>query len=470
MNKQIKAVHLIKEKDLVETFNSPFDLVENIEPEGYLVKNICLMGRKESANNRIYSDKSLDSLVNLSNGAKCYINHISKEEIKQRSGVRDLRDWVGCFESPYRKGDAVFANLKVRESYFGLIKDIATMKPKGIGHSIDARVKAFQDEKTGMESVVDIARLNSCDLVSEAAMVSNLFESINTTVETSLKNTPEILISDEYIKLKIDKLFQEALVQEGVIQDKMDKEKMQYALNDLTYTANDMIRSVLCEDELSIEDKKSKITAIFDDLAKEIKTKLKGMKENEKMLTIEQLKLENADLVKAIIEEYKKDQDVVGVKSTLEQTQKWYDAVEADYKNLQNTIVQKEKEVEYMIAACKEAEKQRDEVKVKLDEVEVLKKQNDKKIYIEAMIEQSKLTKEAKTEVFFNTLMKEDDVKVIESLITDRINLLASDGKVRNSGKEFDPAKILESEKKATESKEKLDEITDKFVTSKKQR
>jgi len=465
MTKQVKAIHLIKEKNLVERVENSFGAVENIDESTRVIKNICIMGRKESANNRVYSDKAIDSLVGFANGAKCYINHISKEEIKQRSGVRDLRDWAGVLENTYRKGDGVFADLKVRESYFDLFKDIATMKPQGIGHSIDARVKAFTDDKTGMESIVDIARLNSCDIVSSPAMTTNLFES---TIEANLKSTPEIIFSQEYVEMKIEKLFKEVMIQEGIIQNKISADE----ISSMTYVVNDLLRIVLNEENLSIVDKKTKVMAIFDDLSKEIKTKLTSMKENRKMdITLDQLKLENADIVKAIVEEYKKDQDVVGMKSTLEQTQKWYDAVEADYKQLQNTITQKDKEIQYVTEACKEAEKQCGEAKVKLDDIEVLKKQNDKKTYIEAMVEQSKLSKDAKTEVFMEQLMKEDDEKVIQKIIDDRVNLLASNGKVKESGREFDISKLVgDDNKKVTESKEKLNEVTEAFIKSKKQR
>ena len=125
MARKIKAMHLIKQKDVVETTNNSFvEVMEgSIDSDNFIISNVCLFGTRESQNNRVYQDKAIQSIANLSEGTKCYLNHITKSEIKDRSGARDLSQWVGIFEGSYKKDDAVFSNLKIREAYFDLMKD-----------------------------------------------------------------------------------------------------------------------------------------------------------------------------------------------------------------------------------------------------------------------------------------------------------------------------------------------------------
>src|SRR3990167_518968 len=186
MTKQIKALHLIKPKDITEELSGIFSEVNesSIDPDNFTIKKVCLFGTRESANNRVYSDKAIESISRLSDGVKCYINHPTKTELKEREGVRDLRDWIGVYRYPKKEGAKVFGDLVCRESYFDLVRDIATLQPLKIGNSINARVKVMSDQK-GMESVVDVDALRSVDLVSNAATTTSLFES---AIEENLKN------------------------------------------------------------------------------------------------------------------------------------------------------------------------------------------------------------------------------------------------------------------------------------------
>jgi len=464
MVKKIKSLHLVKEKDLKEEFDNFFESTENVDPDNFIIKNVCLMGRKESLNNRVYSDKAMDSLVTFSEGTRCFINHISKDEAKARGGVRDLRDWCGVFENASRKGDAVFANLKVREEYFDLFKDLATMKPNGIGHSIDARVKVAHDSATGMESIVDIARLNSCDIVASPAMTNNLWESIDDTINKNLKDLPEVLVSEEYIELKIEKIFSEAITSEGLIQNELSKEKIRGEINDITYTANDMIRGVLYNGEMAIKDKKSKINNIFDDLGKEVAKRLKGIKETMEAdnmeFTLEDVK-QNKEIMEALMKDMTEKENVKKTETDLKEAIEYCTAVIDELTSISEAVVIANDSVSYVTDACKEAEKERDEYKVKVDDYEVTQNVKDKKTYIEAMVEEAKLPTEAKTEVFMDTLMKENEVEPIQKLIADRKDLLVSDGKVKGNGSEF----ILKEKKKVIESQEDLEKAGDEFLS-----
>ena len=277
MVKKIKSIHVIKSKDLKEDLDDTFEGITeaSIDPDNFIINGVCLFGRRESANNRIYSDKAINSLVKHAEGAKCFKNHITKEELKNRSGVRNLSDFIGIFKAPYRKGDAVYANLKVRESYWDLVRDIAVMQPNGIGHSIDARVKVFSDD-TGRENIMDIESLRSTDLVASAATTNTIWENLEEKIE---ENKVEDWYYPELLQRKVVDEFKIVLFEEGIIQDKLDNDEIKRAIQDVTWTANALIEKTLYDEESPVKDKKSKVMAIFDDLDKEVKKKMTKIKE-----------------------------------------------------------------------------------------------------------------------------------------------------------------------------------------------
>jgi len=256
MNKQIKAVHLIKEKKIKEENGNIFESIGNIDLESHTIKNVCVFGTRYSANNRVYQDSAINKIKEFAEGAKVFIDHPSKEEIKNRDGVRSLRDWAGVYSNVRKDGDKIYADLTCREAYFGLVKDIATLQPKSVGNSINVRAKSFVDEKTKIESIVDVVGMYSIDLVTSAATTQSLFES---AIEDNMKNNIDAVFSDEYVSLKVEKKFEEVMAAEGVIQNKINADKIKYAISDMTYTVSDMVRDILCEDEMSLAEKKKKI-------------------------------------------------------------------------------------------------------------------------------------------------------------------------------------------------------------------
>jgi len=158
--------------NITEQFDACF---QESKMSGGMLRNVVIFGSKKSSNNRLYSDTAIDNLVEKSNGLKMYLNHPTKTELKEREGVRDIRDWGGVFSSPYRKGDKVIANLSVREEHKSLINDILQLSPANVGMSINARVKVSHNAEN-MEVVESVETLRSADLVMNAATTQSLFE------------------------------------------------------------------------------------------------------------------------------------------------------------------------------------------------------------------------------------------------------------------------------------------------------
>jgi len=464
-------LRLIKTTDIQEKSETPFlDLTEaSIDTDNMIVKGACLFGTRESANDRTYKDAAIAAITALAEGVKCYLNHPTHTETKERDGVRDIRDWAGVYRNPRRTGQKVFADLHCREEYFPLIKDIAELQPANVGNSINARVKSYSDD-SGHESVVDVATLRSVDLVSNAATTSTLFESIiNKNKEDFEWYIPELL--DSVVESK----FMVSINKEGVIQDKLKNDEIRRSIYDITYTANSLIEDVLYNKEFSVPEKKKKVISIFNDLDSEVSKKIALIKESinkggKKMdLTLEALKTENSDLVKAIIDEYKEKEEFQTIKDSVE-------SQKGEIVGLKKTIEDKDKEVEAKDKEISESKKENEELKKKVDDIEVTERKAEKKLIAQELITEVKLPKEAESEIFWEGLMAVQEKKIedkdgkeilvtvkeqMKKIVDDRLALWNKDtGKVKNSGEEhFDDFKEKDTKEV---KKEDLDEAVEK--------
>ena len=472
----VKKLKLIKQKDVSEvSINSFSNIVEgSIDGDNHIIKGVCLFGTRESANNRVYQDKAIASLARLAEGTKCYANHTTKEEIKSRSGVRNIHDWIGIYENVVKNKDAVFGNLKVRESYWELMKDIAVMQPSGMGMSIDARVKVFSDE-SGKESVVDMEALRSVDCVSQGATVSNLWESLTEKIE---ENKAEDFYP-ELLERKVTDSFKIVMLEEGIIQDKINNDKIKYAITDITYTANSLIEKCLYDDKNTVEDKKKKVMAIFDDLDKEVKKKMSEIKEQiineqgeeEMELTIEMVKA-NKEVFEALINEYKESENIQKVKDSVI-------VLETKITDLEKVIVEKDAAMTEKNTTMEALKVELSDAKKKLDDITVSEAMTKKEEMINRLIKEADLPVEAVTDVFKETLraVKESKVKVgeeekvitveegMKKIVEDRKLVVKKPiGKVTGSGDEF----FVKDTKESKGNKPVEDKDVDAFIKSAK--
>ena len=458
-------MYLIKKKDIQERIESPFVSVSEgaIDSDNHVVKGVCVFGTRESANKRIYQDKAIESLAKLTNGAKMFLNHPGKSELKEYGGVRRIQDWGGIFQNARKESDKVFADLIVRESYWDLVQDIAMLSPTNVGHSINARVKVFTDDK-GMESVVDMDALKSIDLVSSAATTTSLFEA----TQEKFEQNKEFEILRELIEPRVKDRFQVLLAEEGVIQDKLDNDKLRHEINDVAWLANDLIDRIIYDDKFPVEDKKSKVIAIFDDLDKEVKKRLSKIKESKKQegdddemeITTEMLKKDYPEIVKSLVNESK-------AKVEFDQVQNEVKVLTESKTALEAQIQEKDKAIQEKEAKVAELEEANKKLATELDEKKVAEAVNAKKAVVEKLLNESKLPKEARTEVFFNQLLaveeKKDGEKVltveeqIKALILDRQKIAAvGKGRVRDMGEEFTPPVDDGKRKTAQEAKDEF--------------
>lgn len=437
MVKKVKSVTRIKDKDVIETMATSFADVNEagIDSDNNRITGVCIFGRKESLNQRIYSDKAIESITRLAEGAKCFADHPSKTSIKENDGVRGINSWIGIFENARRVDDKVFADLHVRESYFPLLQDIALMQPKSVGMSINATVKVFTDNETGMEGVADVATLRSADLVSSAATTENLWESVSEeNIPDAQDLSTEIMIED-----KIKALTQKALAREGIIRDKIDEQELEREINKVSWTAQDLIFDTFRDDDLSTAGKRNKINEVFDDLEIEIEKITSKMNESikeDKMeeVTLEMLRKDHPEVLEAYKTEISKGDALDSTKKDVERLEGEVQTLKDEAKSLKDEVETagdekdtKEQERDYVIEAFNALEEETKELRTRIDEMQVADKLASKRALVEEKLSTSKLPKEAITDQFKEDLMsleaveEGDDAVTLEQQIDKRI-------------------------------------------------
>lgn len=160
------------QQDLLEAVNTA---VVNKE-QGIIEGVVLLTGEKVSKNKTFYTKKALSEAVARYEGAKMFIDHPADKE----SNARSVRDLGGVYknvrieENKFLKADL---HLLPNENIRHLVLPIAEAKPNGVGLSI--RDKGHGREEDGVFLVEGFAGKAgfSIDLVTEASVNENLFES-----------------------------------------------------------------------------------------------------------------------------------------------------------------------------------------------------------------------------------------------------------------------------------------------------
>jgi hypothetical protein len=124
-------------KDVLDSFGDGVMLEAKLDEKNHITQGVAVASTRKSLNGYEYSDKSFQTLTSMLDGARMMLDHPDDAD---KHKVRSVRDWAGVFHNPRRSGDRITADLHVREAYWPLLKDVATMTP-GLGLSINSRVK-----------------------------------------------------------------------------------------------------------------------------------------------------------------------------------------------------------------------------------------------------------------------------------------------------------------------------------------
>jgi|WetSurMetagenome_2_1015567.scaffolds.fasta_scaffold48802_3 hypothetical protein len=169
-------------KNGTRSFEFQQDLLEAVgtatvdREQGIINGVVLLTGEKISKNKTFYTKKALGEAVARYEGAKMFIDHPSDKD----SPARSVRDLGGVYknvrieENKFLKADL---HLLKSEMVRSIVLPIAEAKMDGVGLSI--RDKGHGREEDGVFLVEGFAGKNgfSIDLVTEASVNENLFES-----------------------------------------------------------------------------------------------------------------------------------------------------------------------------------------------------------------------------------------------------------------------------------------------------
>jgi hypothetical protein len=135
-----------------------------------------------SKNGGRYTRQALESALNLYEGAKCNINHPSRE----RPGAdRDAYDRLGIFRGVYQGNDGLYADLYFLKShpFSDRAAEAAESEDRSgvFGFSHNARTVQRVDDH-GEVVHESITRVRSVDLVADSATTNSIFESEDQTM------------------------------------------------------------------------------------------------------------------------------------------------------------------------------------------------------------------------------------------------------------------------------------------------
>ena len=460
MKKKIK-MHLVGTKDIVASWDDSFfkdSTEQSMDDVSHTIKDVCVFGSRHSKNGYTYTDKAISKLCSLTHGVKFFIDHPSASSMKENEGVRSMHSWAGMFTNSHQNGDKVFADLVVRESFWPLVRDVAIMKPSGIGNSINSRVQVFKNDK-GEESIIDIDILKSVDLVSAAATTTSLWESIpETTTEQDERDEEffstiteddekNIIVRDVLIAIAMERSFSTSN-KEGILKDRIKARETIRAINKLQWDASDVIDEILREKDKKMLDKKKEIASVLDDLESEINKIMGGKlpktdsidneapiheKENEmdfKDLTLETLSKERPDLITDIKATLENADRISNTESALKEAKSKLEELTTSHTELEGANKELTKE-------SGTSKKENEDLKKKVDEHESKDKKTAKEALIAKKIEEAKLPKDAISDVFIADLMSKDE-EGIDASIKDRQEMwnIKTAG-VKGSGDEF---------------------------------
>jgi hypothetical protein len=175
---KLRKVNKIEENLVEDNIGEAFLETKISEDNSNLYNNICIFGNRISKNRREYSDKAIESIARLAEGNKVYENHPSKSEIKDRHGVRVLRDFIGSLHGVNRRGEKIFVDeFKVHSTKTDLVKDFVENFSDFVGFSINASGTLIKNKDKVV--VEDVTKLHSVDLVTAPATTKSLWESSN---------------------------------------------------------------------------------------------------------------------------------------------------------------------------------------------------------------------------------------------------------------------------------------------------
>ena len=123
-----------------------------------------------------FSESFLNDIVEALDGSKCYLDHVSDEELKKNRGVRSVSDLIGIYENAHVHDGLPRADIKYYKHKAELVESLME-HPDQVGLSIVASGKMSYNQSTKIAEAYSLIKLSSVDMVASPGSTSNMFES-----------------------------------------------------------------------------------------------------------------------------------------------------------------------------------------------------------------------------------------------------------------------------------------------------
>lgn len=166
-----------KNKSIVEDVQC----LERSEAKSNCVKNVKVLGI-HSKNGRVYPLSVMRDALPKYEGIVVNLDHKPNEP-------RSVMDRFGKISNVRLEQDGIYGDLEYNPAhpYAKAFEYFVENQPDAVGLSHAAIAKTRMDHKSGIETVENIAELESVDLVATAATNKNLFESYTKILESNMK-------------------------------------------------------------------------------------------------------------------------------------------------------------------------------------------------------------------------------------------------------------------------------------------
>ena len=151
---------------------------------GSVIHNVKLLG-KLSKNKRTYSEQALKDAVRLYENVPVYFDHPTDKEMRERKGVRSVRDIAGKIRNPRRGADGIRGDVQLIDmaeaggfNPKAFVTALAEQMPEMVGFSHRASGKITRGKDGASDVVESLAHVFAQELVTEPATTDGLFESL----------------------------------------------------------------------------------------------------------------------------------------------------------------------------------------------------------------------------------------------------------------------------------------------------
>ncbi len=161
--------------------------VEAVDEENHTIRGVKFLGRV-SENGREYSDKAMREAAVLYESVEININHPKAGKERHARGM--LEGWARPINLRVVAGDGVYGDLR----YLGSHPETPVILERireGFGIGLSHNAEGRMTTKGGRRIVESVKNVRSVDLVTRPATNKNLFESVEQTMTTTVRQLIE---------------------------------------------------------------------------------------------------------------------------------------------------------------------------------------------------------------------------------------------------------------------------------------